>query len=179
MSINNNSDTDYTDLKNLSLKVKSKLDETINKMQNYYSYLTKNQAKIIKLQKSIKSNIIEEKFSDLYRDVIEKYNQLSILYKELVKLKYHTDTKLNFLDEMVYNVKIYIKAENIGEDNSLKFYLKINNYLELKHSISPKDYEKVLYLEKGQTRIKSNHNYNESDIEEIKTIFEKLKKDNS
>ncbi|EAI9461965.1 DUF342 domain-containing protein, partial [Campylobacter coli] len=87
--------------------------------------------------------------------------------------------KLNFLDEMVYNVKIYIKAENIGEDNSLKFYLKINNYLELKHSISPKDYEKVLYLEKGQTRIKSNHNYNESDIEEIKTIFEKLKKDNS
>ncbi|EHA3649055.1 hypothetical protein JKM37_000857, partial [Campylobacter coli] len=59
------------------------------------------------------------------------------------------------------------------------FYLKINNYLELKHSISPKDYEKVLYLKKGQTRIKSNHNYNESDIEEIKTIFEKLKKDNS
>lgn len=181
MSINNNSDTDYTDLRNLSLKVKSKLDETINKMQNYYNYLIKNQVKIIKLQKAVKSNIIEEKFSDLYRDVIEKYNQLSILYKELVKLKYHTDTKLNFLDEMVYNVKIYIKAENIGEDNFLKFYPKTNAESELKHHISLKDCEKILYLEKGQQLdfIKSSYHYNESDIEEIKTIFEKLEKDNS
>lgn len=150
-------------------------------MQNYYNYLIKNQVKIIKLQKAVKSNIIEEKFSDLYRDVIEKYNQLSILYKELVKLKYHTDTKLNFLDEMVYNVKIYIKAENIGEDNFLKFYPKTNAESELKHHINLKDCEKILYLEKGQQLdfIKSSYHYNESDIEEIKTIFEKLEKDNS
>lgn len=37
------------------------------------------------------------------------------------------------------------------------------------------------YLEKGQqvSYIKSSHNYSESDIEEIKIIFEKLEKDNS
>ncbi|EOH3606762.1 DUF342 domain-containing protein, partial [Campylobacter coli] len=89
--------------------------------------------------------------------------------------------KLNFLNEMVYNVKIYIKAENIGEDNFLKFYPNTNTNLELKHHINLKDYEKVLYLEKGQqvSYIKSSYNYSESDIEEIKIIFEKLEKDNS
>ncbi|EJE3554140.1 hypothetical protein M3949_001442, partial [Campylobacter coli] len=53
--------------------------------------------------------------------------------------------------------------------------------LELKHHINLKDYEKVLYLEKGQqvSYIKSSYNYSESDIEEIKIIFEKLEKDNS
>ncbi|EAO7337623.1 DUF342 domain-containing protein, partial [Campylobacter jejuni] len=91
------------------------------------------------------------------------------------------DAKLNFLNEMVYNVKIYIKAKNIGKDNFLKFYPKTNTNLELKHHINLKDYEKVLYLEKGQqvSYIKSSHNYSESDIEEIKIIFEKLEKDNS
>lgn len=82
---------------------------------------------------------------------------------------------------MIYNVKIYIKTENIGEDNFLKFYPKTNTDIELKHHISLKDYEKVLYLEKGQQAnyIKSSHGYNKSDIEKIKTIFEKLEKDNS
>ncbi len=63
----------------------------------------------------------------------------------------------------------------------LKFYPNTNTNLELKHHINLKDYEKVLYLEKGQqvSYIKSSHNYSESDIEEIKIIFEKLEKDNS
>lgn len=108
-------------------------------------------------------------------------HHLSISYKKLIKLKYQIDAKLNFLNEMVYNVKIYIKAENIGEDNFLKFYPNTNTKLELKHHINLKDYEKVLYLEKGQqvSYIKSSHNYSESDIEKIKIIFEKLEKDNS
>ncbi|EAJ9404170.1 DUF342 domain-containing protein [Campylobacter jejuni] len=181
VSIENNSDTECENLKNLSLKIKSKLDDTISKMQNYYDYLIKNQIKIIKLQKTKNPSAIEMKFSNLYHDIIKKYNHLSISYKKLIKLKYHIDAKLNFLDEMVYNVKIYIKSENIGEDNFLKFYPKTNTDLELKHHINLKDYEKVLYLEKGQqaSYIKSSHNYSESDIEEIKIIFEKLEKDNS
>ncbi|HBD8932012.1 TPA: DUF342 domain-containing protein [Campylobacter jejuni] len=179
--INNKSNSETENLTNLSLKTKSKLDNIISQMQNYYDYLIKNQIKIIKLQKTEKLNAIDMKFSNLYRDIIKKYNHLSVLYKKLIKLKYHIDAKLNFLDEMVYNVKIYIKAENIGEDNFLKFYPKTNTELELKHQINLKDYEKVLYLEKGQqaSYIKSSHDYSESDIEEIKIIFEKLEKDNS
>ncbi|EHI6454636.1 DUF342 domain-containing protein, partial [Campylobacter jejuni] len=65
-----------------------------------------------------------------------------------------------------------------GEGNFLKFYPNTNTNLELKHHINLKDYEKVLYLEKGQ-QVRSSHNYSESDIEEIKIIFEKLEKDNS
>lgn len=181
VSIENNSDTECENLKNLSLKIKSKLDDTISKMQNYYDYLIKNQIKIIKLQKTKNPSAIEMKFSNLYHDIIKKYNHLSISYKKFIKLKYQIDAKLNFLNEMVYNVKIYIKAENIGEDNFLKFYPNTNTNLELKHHINLKDYEKVLYLEKGQqvSYIKSSHNYSESDIEEIKIIFEKLEKDNS
>lgn len=181
VSIENNSDTECENLKNLSLKIKSKLDDTISKMQNYYDYLIKNQIKIIKLQKTKNPNAIEMKFSNLYHDIIKKYNHLSISYKKFIKLKYQIDAKLNFLNEMVYNVKIYIKAENIGKDNFLKFYPNTNTNLELKHHINLKDYEKVLYLEKGQqvSYIKSSHNYSESDIEEIKIIFEKLEKDNS
>ncbi|EAL2668197.1 DUF342 domain-containing protein [Campylobacter coli] len=181
VSIENNSDTECENLKNLSLKIKSKLDDTISKMQNYYDYLIKNQIKIIKLQKTKNPSAIEMKFSNLYHDIIKKYNHLSISYKKIIKLKYQIDAKLNFLNEMVYNVKIYIKAENIGEDNFLKFYPNTNTNLELKHHINLKDYEKVLYLEKGQqvSYIKSSHNYSESDIEEIKIIFEKLEKDNS
>lgn len=180
-SIENNSDTECENLKNLSLKTKNKLDDIISQMQNYYDYLIKNQIKIIKLQKAEKLNTIDMKFLNLYRDIIKKYNHLSVSYKKLIKLKYHIDAKLNFLDEMVYNVKIYIKSENIGEDNFLKFYPKTNTDLELKHQINIKDYEKVLYLEKGQqaSYIKSSHDYSESDIEEIKIIFEKLEKDNS
>ncbi|HFP7528174.1 flagellar assembly protein A [Campylobacter jejuni] len=179
--INNKSNSESENLKNLSLKTKIKLDNTINQMQNYYDYLIKNQIKIIKLQKTEKLNAIDMKLSNLYHDIIKKYNHLSVLYKKLAKLKYHIDAKLNFLDEMVYNVKIYIKSENIGEDNFLKFYPKTNTDLELKHQINLKDYEKVLYLEKGQqaSYIKSSHDYSESDIEEIKIIFEKLEKDNS
>ncbi|EAH4639160.1 flagellar assembly protein A [Campylobacter jejuni] len=181
VSIENNSDTECENLKNLSLKIKSKLDDTISQMQNYYDYLIKNQIKIIKLQKTKNLSAIEMKFSNLYHDIIKKYNHLSISYKKLIKLKYQIDTKLNFLNEMIYNVKIYIKAENIGEDNFLKFYPNTNTKLELKHHINLKDYEKVLYLEKGEqvSYIKSSHNYSESDIEEIKIIFEKLEKDNS
>ncbi|EDO7917588.1 DUF342 domain-containing protein [Campylobacter coli] len=181
VSIENNSDTECENLKNLSLKIKSKLDDTISEMQNYYDYLIKNQIKIIKLQKTKNPSTIEMKFSNLYHDIIKKYNHLSISYKKFIKLKYQIDAKLNFLNEMVYNVKIYIKAENIGEDNFLKFYPNTNTNLELKHHINLKDYEKVLYLEKGQqvSYIKSSHNYSESDIEEIKIIFEKLEKDNS
>ncbi|WP_038852093.1 FapA family protein, partial [Campylobacter coli] len=181
VSIENNSDTECENLKNLSLKIKSKLDDTISKMQNYYDYLIKNQIKIIKLQKTKNPSAIEMKFSNLYHDIIKKYNHLSISYKKFIKLKYQIDAKLNFLNEMVYNVKIYIKAENIGEDNFLKFYPNTNTNLELKHHINLKDYEKVLYLEKGQqvSYIKSSYNYSESDIEEIKIIFEKLEKDNS
>lgn len=181
VSIENNSDAECENLKNLSLKIKSKLDDTISKMQNYYDYLIKNQIKIIKLQKTKNPSAIEMKFSNLYHDIIKKYNHLSISYKKLIKLKYQIDAKLNFLNEMVYNVKIYIKAKNIGKDNFLKFYPKTNTNFELKHHINLKDYEKVLYLEKGQqvSYIKSNHNYSESDIEEIKIIFEKLEKDNS
>ncbi|HEC1878047.1 TPA: DUF342 domain-containing protein [Campylobacter jejuni] len=180
-SIENNSDTECENLKNLSLKTKNKLDNIISQMQNYYDYLIKNQIKIIKLQKAEKLNTIDMKFLNLYHDIIKKYNHLSISYKKLIKLKYHIDAKLNFLDEMVYNVKVYIKAENIGEDNFLKFYPKTNTDLELKHQINIKDYKKVLYLEKGQqaSYIKSSHDYSESDIEEIKIIFEKLEKDNS
>ncbi|ECL4319533.1 DUF342 domain-containing protein [Campylobacter jejuni] len=179
--INNKSNSETENLTNLSLKTKSKLNNIISQMQNYYDYLIKNQIKIIKLQKTEKLNTIDMKFSNLYRDIIKKYNHLSVLYKKPIKLKYHIDAKLNFLDEMVYNVKIYIKAENIGEDNFLKFYPKTNTELELKHQINLKDYEKVLYLEKGQqaSYIKSSHDYSESDIEEIKIIFEKLEKDNS
>ncbi|EGF1229939.1 DUF342 domain-containing protein [Campylobacter jejuni] len=180
-SIENNSDTECENLKNLSLKTKNKLDDIISQMQNYYDYLIKNQIKIIKLQKAEKLNTIDMKFLNLYRDIIKKYNHLSVSYKKLIKLKYHIDAKLNFLDEMIYNVKIYIKSENIGEDNFLKFYPKTNTDLELKHQINIKDCEKVLYLEKGQqaSYIKSSHDYSESDIEEIKIIFEKLEKDNS
>ncbi|EAL0242510.1 DUF342 domain-containing protein [Campylobacter jejuni] len=179
--INNKSNSETENLTNLSLKTKSKLDNIISQMQNYYDYLIKNQIKIIKIQKAEKLNTIDMKFSNLYHDIIKKYNHLSISYKKLIKLKYHIDAKLNFLDEMVYNVKIYIKSENIGEDNFLKFYPKTNTDLELKHHINLKDYEKVLYLEKGQqaSYIKSSHDYSESDIEEIKIIFEKLEKDNS
>ncbi|OEW19124.1 hypothetical protein AJ938_00645 [Campylobacter sp. BCW_6879] len=179
--LNNKSNSESENLKNLSLKTKIKLDNTINQMQNYYDYLIKNQIKIIKLQKAEKLNTIDMKLSNLYHDIIKKYNHLSVLYKKLAKLKYHIDAKLNFLDEMVYNAKIYIKSENIGEDNFLKFYPKTNTDLELKHQINLKDYEKVLYLEKGQqaSYIKSSYDYSESDIEEIKIIFEKLEKDNS
>ncbi|EAL7804908.1 DUF342 domain-containing protein [Campylobacter jejuni] len=179
--INNKSNSETENLTNLRLKTKSKLDNIISQMQNYYDYLIKNQIKIIKIQKAEKLNTIDMKFSNLYHDIIKKYNHLSISYKKLIKLKYHIDAKLNFLDEMVYNVKIYIKSENIGEDNFLKFYPKTNTDLELKHHINLKDYEKVLYLEKGQqaSYIKSSHDYSESDIEEIKIIFEKLEKDNS
>lgn len=149
-------------------------------MQSYYDYLIKNQIKIIKLQKTKNPSAIEMKFSNLYHDTIKKYNHLSISYKKLIKLKYQIDAKLKFLNEMVYNVKIYIKAENIGEDNFLKFYPTTDINIELKHHINLKDYEKVLYLEKEQvSHIKSSYNYSESDIEEIKIIFEKLEKDNS
>lgn len=178
-SIENNSDTEEN-LKNLSLKIKNELGDTISKMQNYYDYLIKNQIKIIKLQKTKNPSAIEMKFSNLYHDTIKKYNHLSISYKKLIKLKYQIDAKLKFLNEMVYNVKIYIKAENIGEDNFLKFYPTTDINIELKHHINLKDYEKVLYLEKEQvSHIKSSYNYSESDIEEIKIIFEKLEKDNS
>ncbi|EKI3382002.1 DUF342 domain-containing protein, partial [Campylobacter coli] len=178
-SIENNSDTEEN-LKNLSLKIKNELGDTISKMQSYYDYLIKNQIKIIKLQKTKNPSAIEMKFSNLYHDTIKKYNHLSISYKKLIKLKYQIDAKLKFLNEMVYNVKIYIKAENIGEDNFLKFYPTTDINIELKHHINLKDYEKVLYLEKEQvSHIKSSYNYSESDIEEIKIIFEKLEKDNS
>ncbi|HDZ5150778.1 TPA: DUF342 domain-containing protein, partial [Campylobacter jejuni] len=123
VSINNHSSIESAEcenLKNLGLKIKSKLDNVISKMQNYYDYLIKNQINIIKIQKTENPSAIEMKFSNLYHDIIKKYNDLSISYKKLIKLKYQVDTKLNFLDEMVYNVKIYIKAENIGEDNFLK-----------------------------------------------------------
>ncbi|EHN6902209.1 DUF342 domain-containing protein [Campylobacter jejuni] len=181
LSINNDSHTECENLKNLSLKIKSKLDDAISKMQNYYDYLVKNQIKIIKLQKNKNPSTIEIKFLNLYHDIIKKYNHFSILYKKLVKLKYQVDTKLNFLNEMVYNIKIYIKAETIGEDNLLKFYPKTNSDLELKHYISLKDHKKVLYLEKGQQTnyIKSSYDYSESEIEEIEALFEKLQKDNS
>ncbi|HEG8246117.1 TPA: DUF342 domain-containing protein, partial [Campylobacter coli] len=66
VSIENNSDTECENLKNLSLKIKSKLDDTISKMQNYYDYLIKNQIKIIKLQKTKNPSAIEMKFSNLY-----------------------------------------------------------------------------------------------------------------
>lgn len=183
VSINNHSSIESAEcenLKNLGLKIKSKLDNVISKMQNYYDYLIKNQINIIKIQKTENPSAIEMKFSNLYHDIIKKYNDLSISYKKLIKLKYQVDTKLNFLDEMVYNVKIYIKAENIGEDNFLKFYPKINTNDELKHHINLKDYEKVLYLEKGQqVNFITSDNYEQNDIEEIKALFEKLEKDNS
>ncbi|EAI7228168.1 DUF342 domain-containing protein, partial [Campylobacter coli] len=65
--------------------------------------------------------------------------------------------------------------------NFLKFYPKTNAESELKHHINLKDYEKILYLEKEQqvNYIKSSHHYDESDIEDIKVVFEKLEKDNS
>jgi len=176
----NNTDKEYENMKNLSLKIKNKLNETISKMQNHYDYLIKNQIKIIQLQKNQNPSLIEKKFLNLYEDIIEKYNQLSILYKKLVKLNYQVDMKLNFLDEMVYKVKIYIKAENIGDDNFVKFYPKIDSKLELKHNISLKDYEKVLYLEKGQqTNYISSNDYDENEVLEIETLFEELKKENS
>lgn len=56
-------------------------------MQNYYDYLIKNQIKIIKLQKTEKLNAIDMKFSNLYRDIIKKYNHLSVLYKKTYKIK--------------------------------------------------------------------------------------------
>lgn len=180
LSIENNMTIEYENIKKLSLKIKNKLNETIGRMQNYYDYLIKNQAKIIKLQKKENSSTIEAKFLDLYHDIIEKYNQFSFIYKKLIKLKHQIGVKLNFFDEMVYNVKIYIRAENIGEDNFLKFYPKINANFELKHSINIKDCGKVFYLEKGKQidYIKSSYSYNESEIEEIKELFEQLEKDN-
>ncbi|EGJ3618591.1 DUF342 domain-containing protein, partial [Campylobacter jejuni] len=69
VSIENNSDTECENLKNLSLKIKSKLDDTISQMQNYYDYLIKNQIKIIKLQKTKNLSAIEMKFSNLYHDI--------------------------------------------------------------------------------------------------------------
>lgn len=86
-------------------------------MQNYYDYLIKNQIKIIKLQKTKNPSAIEMKFSNLYHDIIKNTIILAFRIKKFIKLKYQIDAKLNFLNEMVYNVKIYIKAENIGEDN--------------------------------------------------------------
>lgn len=181
MSIEHGQNTECENLKNLSLEIKNKLNDTLSKMRNHYDYIIKNQIKIIKLQRVKNPSALEMKFSNLYHDIIKKYNHLTLLYKKLIKLKYQVDAKLNFLNEMVYNVRIYIKAENIGEDNFLKFYPETNTDIELKHHISLKDYEKVLYLEKGEQAnfIQSSHDYSESDIKEIKAIFEKLEKDNS
>lgn len=81
--INNKSNSETENLTNLSLKTKSKLNNIISQMQNYYDYLIKNQIKIIKLQKTEKLNTIDMKFSNLYRDIIKKYNHLSVLYKNL------------------------------------------------------------------------------------------------
>lgn len=72
-SIENNLDAECENLKNISLKIKIKLDNVINKMQNYYDYLIKNQIKIIKLEKTKNPSTIEMKFLNLYHDIIKKY----------------------------------------------------------------------------------------------------------
>ncbi|EKT0454742.1 DUF342 domain-containing protein [Campylobacter jejuni] len=179
LSVKNDGKLEYKNTEDLNLKIENKINKTINKMQNHYDYLVKNQIRIIAIQKNKSPNDSEIRFLNIYNNIIEKYNQLSALYKELIKLNHKIHIKLNFFKEMIYDVKIYIKSEYIGEDNFLKFYPKLNTDVELKHHINLKDCEKILYLEKGKiSYIKSSYNYNESDIEDIKAIFEKLEKDN-
>ncbi len=176
----NLTDNEYDNIKNLSIKIKNKLNETIKQMQNLYDYLVKNQVKIIQIKKRQKAQLVplETKFLSLYDGVIEKYNKLNFLYTKLIKLKYQVDVKLNFLEEMIYEIKIYIKAEEIGEDNLLYFYPKGDKKLERKHVFTLRDCEKVFYLDKEKNHIDSQRNYDENKIEEIKSIFEELARDN-
>ncbi|MBM0636578.1 FapA family protein [Campylobacter sp. VicNov18] len=168
LPIEEGTDKEYNDIKNLCLKVKNKLYKTINKMHNYYDYLIKNQIKIIQFQKIKNPNIID------------KYNQLNASYKRFIKLKHQVNTKLILLDEIIYNVKIYIKTKKIGKDNFLKFYPKTNTKIGLSYNLTSKDYEKVFYLHKEQQAnyIKCSHDYNEKEIKAIKALFKKLQKDN-
>ncbi|EAJ7142413.1 DUF342 domain-containing protein [Campylobacter jejuni] len=177
---NNTTEKEYENMHDLAQKINLSLNKTIEKMQNLYDYLIKNQIKIIQIQNENTPTVIQEKFLNLYNSSIEKYKNLSLLYKKLAKIKFQVDSKNKFLEEMAYETKIYIKAENIGQDNILYFYPKTDRKLELKHYINMKDCEKLFYLDvnNGRNFINSTRNYSEHDIEEIKFIFEDLRKNN-
>ena len=81
MSIEHGQNTECENLKNLSLEIKNKLNDTLSKMRNHYDYIIKNQIKIIKLQRVKNPSALEMKFSNLYHDIIKKYNHLTLLYK--------------------------------------------------------------------------------------------------
>lgn len=180
-SYNVESNDEYKNIETLSQKIHNKLNKLVKEMNNLYNYLVNSQVQAIQIKSKQEDSKIKNQFLIFYENNIDKYNKLNYIYKKLAKLKFQADTKLNILKRKIYNIKIFIKPEEIDENNSLYFVFEDKNKTQLKHMLSLKDSGKVFFLDTGkdEPQIKSSYIDNEIEINEVLSLFEEIKKDDA
>ena len=165
---------EYEDLERLFLEMESKIEDTINEMNNKYYFLVKNQIKAIEYKNLKDQNRIsptQERLLDNFQKIIYRYNYLTRKYKKLMYLYYRVYVKLKALTNFVSEVEIYIKAKEIGIQNTLTFDYSTTKKIRSRYILSEKDCEKLFYFGRQNLSINSTKNYGENNIENIKAII--------
>ncbi|EAH9136797.1 hypothetical protein EXD60_07800 [Campylobacter upsaliensis] len=99
----------------------------------------------------------------IYDDILEKYEKSVLEYQQLIKLKREIKRKLESLSNMVFKAKIYIQSQPKETDNILEFISNSKSFhLELK--------QMGLY-NFCEDKINHQTEYNEDEIEKLKTPF--------
>ncbi|MCR2060988.1 FapA family protein [Campylobacter helveticus] len=161
--INNECKDEIKELEALLYRLDVKLANLLKQKQNFYAYLVKNQARIIKLRKSENIHNIDVKIMELYEGVLARYEEEVLEYKKLIKLRFEIKRRLKSLSNMVFKAKIYIQSKPKDEDNILEFASDGKSFcLELKQT-------GFYHLE--TSGIKREVEYDESEINVLKTPF--------
>lgn len=174
----NSSQTEYEDLKDLFLRVQNKLKQSIKDMENGYKFLTKNQSDTIKFKNLENKNELmpmQKNLLGAYERAIQKYNALVKDYKKFVNLYYQIYSKLELFKKFSHQVEVYIKAENIGQENALFFDVFGARKVRKKRILTGGDGEKLFFLNQEKDSIDFKQNYGENNIENIKAIFKPIK----
>lgn len=175
-----NTNDEYKNIKDLSIKVAKELELITTKMQNLYRYLVSNQVRVLQYKKDDENgnlSDLQERLLKLYENNIDKYNSYVKQYENIIYMKHKIHKKIDFFDTMCFKVNVYIKALNIGEANILAFYPQGSRYLEFKKMLGFVDTNKKFTLVKddnNETYIKSKKNFNEIELENLKAYLEKL-----
>ena len=171
-------DKEYQDIRNLSYTMSMDFKKISGEMKKLYDYLIANQARIIKLKKYIQDNERSGGYStyltsiNMYNDNLQKYEELVKKYEEFAKLKYQVDYRMETLQRVFFNVKIYIPAKEIDESNIIR--LKIGKF-NSKYILGAADKQKHFYCNYEQKEIRITDAYSEQDINNIKDLFKSVR----
>ncbi|CAM2900066.1 hypothetical protein [Helicobacter burdigaliensis] len=150
-------------------ELRSKLKYLLLKMEQSYSYVSKNQVNIYVIKNSLKGQSVSANIQSIlekYEKVLVQYHKMLKEYQDIVRLLFYLEEKEQNIANAILEIECMILGKSLGRDNLLRYRLNNADQKEIRYMLDGTEFKhfQLVKTENENFRLKKNEDYNHNKI---------------